>query len=127
MIVDAHAAAALGPMIALLLDSTPQLVLSGDLREYRDPASAVEGLYARWLKVREPLLVVLAHSSDEVRDMGIELQAEAEMVLRKLADEAAKPVPTDLNMMMGSGSLPETWKRAMALSRQLAERLVAPT
>lgn len=81
----ADAAAAIGPMVSLLLDAEPTLVLSGELREYTDPQAAVKGLYDRWLRAREPLLVAFAQPSPEVRDMGVQLQAEAEMLLRHLS------------------------------------------
>src|SRR5919198_1248271 len=52
------AAAALGPMIALLVDAEPSHVLNNSLREYDSSRAAVEVLRSRWVRAREPLLVV---------------------------------------------------------------------
>jgi hypothetical protein len=117
-----EAAAALGPMVALLLDAEPSLVLNAQLHEYRDPQAAIDGLYERWLKAREPLLVVsFAQQSPELRNMGIRLQAEAEMLLRELSRFATEGL--SLDKALGSGAPTAIHGRAMELAVSLAQRL----
>ena len=76
---------ALGEMKALLVDSTPSLVLNNELIEYENPKDAVAGLYSRWLKAREPfVLLAVTHPVEEVRNRAFAVQANAEWLLRIL-------------------------------------------
>jgi hypothetical protein len=77
----------LASFMSLVLDANPSLVLRGDLREYPTASAAIKGLYARWKKAREPLvLLAFSHPSDQVRTLAFQLQAGLEMVLRSTDD-----------------------------------------
>jgi hypothetical protein len=94
-------AAVLGPMLGILADAEPSLVANAQLREYKTPQDAVAGLYDRWLRAREPLLVMhYSHPSERVRTLAFDVQAKAEMSLRTTAvvvdakpDEAPATTP----------------------------------
>ena len=80
------AAAALGPMLGIIADAEPSLIANAELREYDTPQDAIDGLYARWLRAREPLLVMhYSHRSEKVRKLAFDAQAMTEMSLRKTA------------------------------------------
>jgi hypothetical protein len=86
----ADALSALGHLAAVYADAMPSLVYNGDLREYTSPEDAIKGLYARWNKAREPMMVLnVSHPSAEVRDLAFGVQGELEVVLR-LTDDAIK-------------------------------------
>jgi hypothetical protein len=78
-----EALAGLSPFAALAVDSNPDLVMGGQLREYTSPAEAVSGLYQRWLAIREPLILLwVSHPSAQVRQLAFDVQAELELLLR---------------------------------------------
>jgi hypothetical protein len=69
-----EAAKALGPMLGILVDADPSLVANADLREYATPQDAIEGLYKRWARAREALLVLhFSHPSPKVRQLAFDL------------------------------------------------------
>lgn len=72
---------------SLVLDSHPELVVTGSIREYSSPEAAVAGLYTRWLSVREPLVLLgFAHPSESVRRLALRVQALLELSLRQTED-----------------------------------------
>lgn len=80
-------AASLGPMLGIVADLAPSLIVNADLREYDTPEAAIAGLYDRWSRAREPLLVMhYSHPSEKVRKLAFDLQATVEMSLRTTAD-----------------------------------------
>jgi hypothetical protein len=102
-------------MKAVLADSDPNLILNNELREYRDPMAAVDGLYQRWLAAREPLILLSStHPSPEVRESAFELQASVEASLRMTA-KAIDGGSTD--------SLTEWWRSAGATALRLGQLL----
>jgi hypothetical protein len=103
-------------MKSLLLDAVPRLIVGNELREYESLEEAVDGLYARWLKAREPLVLVhVAHRDPEVRHLAYRLQAEAEVSLRLSAD-AAKAGEVDDNTQ-------HAWEQAHFTADELGQRL----
>jgi hypothetical protein len=78
---------ALGHFYALLMDAQPSLIINGDLREYESREEAVAGLYDRWRTSREPLMVLaVAHTSKEARELAFKVQAYLEHALRESDD-----------------------------------------
>jgi len=74
-------------MLGVLVDSEPSLVANAQLREYATPQEAVQGLYDRWSRARESLLVMhYSHPNEQVRQLAFELQAQAELSLRLTAE-----------------------------------------
>jgi hypothetical protein len=116
------AAAALGPMIALLVDAEPSHVLNNSLREYESSRAAVEVLRSRWVRAREPLLVVsLGQVSRELGELGIELQGEVGDLLGTL--ETAADPSNDLERVATKNEAynqhASAWNLALQLSREL--------
>ena len=116
------AASALGPMIALLLDAEPSLVLNNPLREYEGSRAMVEVLRSRWLRARELVLVVfLGQPSRDIRDLGIELQEEAGDLLRLL--DAATDPSSELEGAASANEAyrkhAEAWDLALRLCREV--------
>ena len=116
------AAAALGPMIALLVDAEPSHVLNNSLREYESSQAAVEVLRSRWVRAREPLLVVsLGQVSRELGELGIELQGEVGDLLGTL--ETAAAPSNDLERVASKNEAynqhAAAWNLALQLSREL--------
>lgn len=81
---------AIAGLMSIVIDADPNLVVSGDLREYNSPEQAVEGLYERWRKAREPLVLLsLAYPTEQGRHLAFDAQAKLEMALR-LTDDAVR-------------------------------------
>ena len=79
-------AQAIAPMFGILVDAHPSLIIDAQLREYDSPEAAIEGLYQRWTRAREPLLVMhYGHRSERVRKLAFDFQARVELSLRATA------------------------------------------
>jgi hypothetical protein len=116
------AASALGPMLALIMDAEPSLVFKNPFHEYESSRDAVEVLRSRWLRAREPLLVVsLGQVSREMRDLGIELQGEVGDLLRLL--DAATDPSSELERIASTNEAytkhAAAWDLAVQLCREL--------
>lgn len=86
----------LAEMKSLLLDAEPSLILKNELGEYLGIDAAVQGLYSRWLMIREPLVLLsVMHPSEEVRDAAVDLQAEVEVAIRMTGRAAESPRSSD--------------------------------
>jgi hypothetical protein len=121
-------ARAAGPMFGILVDAIPDLIRSNELREYDTPEEAVAGLYRRWTKAREPLLVLsFGHPSELVRKLAFALQAEVEMSLRFTERDLAAGEPKAYSHSTGDITAADFYRKAQTTATELAEEITRIT
>ena len=123
---------AVGPMLSVLVDADCDLVTNSRLYEYATAKEAIRGLYVRWAKAREPLLILhVSHRSAEVRELAMSLQVEVEILLRAIstavydkAPEVQLPSPTDFTKLPSPRDAAYAWHSvAMSTATELVSSL----